>query len=61
MEKLLSRSADNAEQPLVNYLLAAEAAQQRSDNLRANQYLERASELAGVISYRWISPVPVFC
>ncbi|HCE8948219.1 TPA: protoheme IX biogenesis protein HemY [Morganella morganii] len=47
VEKLLSRSADNAEQPLVNYLLAAEAAQQRSDNLRANQYLERASELAG--------------
>lgn len=47
VEKLLSRSADNAEQPLVNYLLAAEAAQQRNDNIRANQYLERAAELAG--------------
>ena len=35
------------EQPVVNYLLAAEAAQQRGDEARANQHLERAAELAG--------------
>ena len=46
VEKLLSRNADHAEQPVVNYLLAAEAAQQRGDETRANQHLERASELA---------------
>ncbi|WP_158781961.1 protoheme IX biogenesis protein HemY [Pantoea sp. BAV 3049] len=46
-EKLLSRNADHAEQPVVNYLLATEAAQQRGDEIRANQHLERATELAG--------------
>lgn len=46
VEKLLSRNADHAEQPVVNYLLAAEAAQQRGDETRANQHLERAAELA---------------
>ncbi|YCH30333.1 protoheme IX biogenesis protein HemY [Erwinia sp. D4-22] len=46
VEKLLSRNADHAEQPVVNYLLAAEAAQQRGDEMRANQHLERAAELA---------------
>ncbi|RWR02763.1 protoheme IX biogenesis protein [[Pantoea] beijingensis] len=46
VEKLLSRNADHAEQPVVNYLLAAEAAQQRGDEIRANQHLGRASELA---------------
>ncbi|MTD29263.1 protoheme IX biogenesis protein HemY [Erwinia sorbitola] len=45
VEKLLSRNADHAEQPVVNYLLAAEAAQQRGDEIRANQHLERASEI----------------
>lgn len=30
----------------MNYLLAAEAAQQRGDEARANQHLERATELA---------------
>ena len=45
VEKLLSRNADHAEQPMVNYLLAAEAAQQRGDESRANQHLERATEL----------------
>lgn len=47
VEKLLSRNADHAEQPVANYLLAAEAAQQRGDEIRANQHLERAAELAG--------------
>jgi len=45
VEKLLSRNADHAEQPMVNYLLAAEAAQQRGDDARANQHLERATDL----------------
>jgi len=42
----MSKNADHAEQPLVNYLLAAEAAQQRGDEMRANQHLQRAAELA---------------
>lgn len=46
MEKLLARNADHADQPVVNYLLAAEAAQQRGDDFRTNQYLERAAEIA---------------
>lgn len=46
VEKLMSKNADHAEQPVVNYLLAAEAAQQRGDEARANQHLERASELS---------------
>ncbi|WP_312240915.1 protoheme IX biogenesis protein HemY [Pantoea sp.] len=46
VEKLLSKNADHAEQPVANYLLAAEAAQQRGDEIRANQHLERAAELS---------------
>ncbi|VYU54163.1 protoheme IX biogenesis protein HemY [Metakosakonia massiliensis] len=46
VEKLMAKNADHAEQPVVNYLLAAEAAQQRGDEARANQHLERAAELA---------------
>lgn len=46
VEKLMSRNADHADQPVVNYLLAAEAAQQRGDEFRTNQYLERAAEIA---------------
>ncbi|EHD19729.1 MULTISPECIES: protoheme IX biogenesis protein HemY [Brenneria] len=46
VEKLLTRNADHAEQPVVNYLLAAEAAQQRGDDFRTKQYLERAAEIA---------------
>jgi HemY protein len=46
VEKLMAKNADHAEQPVVNYLLAAEAAQQRGDEIRANQHLERAAELA---------------
>ncbi len=46
VEKLLTRNAAHAEQPMVNYLLAAEAAQQRGDEFRINQYLERAAEVA---------------
>ncbi|WON77104.1 protoheme IX biogenesis protein HemY [Serratia sp. UGAL515B_01] len=46
VEKLLTRNAEHAEQPVVNYLLAAEAAQQRGDDFRTKQYLERAAEAA---------------
>ncbi len=46
VEKLMSKNADHAEHPMVNYLLAAEAAQQRGDETRANQHLERAAELS---------------
>ncbi|WP_213993008.1 protoheme IX biogenesis protein HemY [Sodalis sp. dw_96] len=46
VEKLMTRNADHADQPVVNYLLAAEAAQQRGDDIRANQHLERAMEAA---------------
>lgn len=46
VEKLLTRNADHAEQPVVNYLLAAEAAQQNGDTQKINDYLTRAAELA---------------
>ncbi|MSE19660.1 protoheme IX biogenesis protein HemY, partial [Pantoea agglomerans] len=35
VEKLLSKDADHADVPVANYLLAAEAAQQRGDEIRA--------------------------
>lgn len=46
VEKLLAKDADHADVPVANYLLAAEAAQQRGDEIRANQHLERAAELS---------------
>lgn len=46
VEKLLTSNADHAEQPVVNYLLAAEAAQQNGDTKHINAYLSRAAELA---------------
>lgn len=46
VEKLLTKNAQHADQPVVNYLLAAEAAQQRGDDFRTNQYLECAAEAA---------------
>ncbi|WP_277754516.1 heme biosynthesis HemY N-terminal domain-containing protein, partial [Rosenbergiella collisarenosi] len=45
VEKLMTKNADHSDTPVANYLLAAEAAQQRGDEIRANQHLERASEL----------------
>lgn len=53
VEKLLAKNADHAEQPVVNYLLAAEAAQQRGDDARASQHLARAAELSNA------DPIPV--
>ncbi|MDX7989025.1 protoheme IX biogenesis protein HemY [Xenorhabdus sp. 12] len=46
VERLITRNIDHAESPVVNYLLAAEAAQQRGDYLRTNQYIEQAAEVA---------------
>lgn len=46
-QQLFSRSAPNSSQPVVNYLLAAEAAQRRKDILAVNEYLEQATLLAG--------------
>lgn len=46
VEKLMTKNADYSDTPVANYLLAAEAAQQRGDEIRANQHLERASELS---------------
>ncbi|MBT0721933.1 protoheme IX biogenesis protein HemY [Tatumella sp. TA1] len=45
VEKLMANHADHSDTPVANYLLAAEAAQQRGDEIRANQHLERAAEL----------------
>ena len=47
VEKLMSKHADFSQQPVINYLLAAEAAQQRGDEYRTHQYLDRAAEAAG--------------
>lgn len=56
VEKLMTRNADHAEQPVVNYLLAAEAAQQRGDDFRTNQYLSAPPKRPTPISCRWTSP-----
>nr|WP_314267496.1 protoheme IX biogenesis protein HemY [uncultured Moellerella sp.] len=47
VEKLMSKHADYAQLPVINYLLAAEAAQQRGDEHRTYQYLDKAAEVAG--------------
>ncbi|MGL5954729.1 MAG: protoheme IX biogenesis protein HemY [Providencia rustigianii] len=47
VEKLMSKHADYSQQPVINYLMAAEAAQQRGDSYRTHQYLDRAAEAAG--------------
>ncbi len=55
----MAKNADHAEQPVVNYLLAAEAAQQRGDEARANQHLERAAQGLAMTPFRMKSPVYV--
>ncbi|MGL4860965.1 MAG: heme biosynthesis HemY N-terminal domain-containing protein [Enterobacteriaceae bacterium] len=44
-EKLLTRNAPYAEQPVVNYLLAAEAAKNSGAMERSEHYLQQASQL----------------
>lgn len=46
-EKLFSKNAKHADEPVLNLLKAAEAAQQRGDDLSANKYLMEAGDLAG--------------
>lgn len=46
-EKLFSLAASKTEQPMINHLLAAEAAQRRNNIQSANNYLEQANLSSG--------------
>lgn len=46
-EKLIGRNAKHSAEPILNFIKAAEAAQQRGDDFNANRYLIQATELAG--------------
>ncbi|MGC7559893.1 heme biosynthesis HemY N-terminal domain-containing protein [Pasteurella sp. PK-2025] len=46
-EKLIGKNAKHSEEPVLNFIKAAEAAQQRGDDFNANRYLIEATELAG--------------
>ncbi|HDL5282708.1 TPA: heme biosynthesis protein HemY, partial [Mannheimia haemolytica] len=46
-EKLFSKNAKHADEPVLNLIKAAEAAQQNGDDLAANKYLIKATEIAG--------------
>ncbi|MBF0752600.1 MULTISPECIES: heme biosynthesis protein HemY [unclassified Pasteurella] len=46
-EKLIGKNAKHSEEPILNLIKAAEAAQQRGDEFSANRYLIEATELAG--------------
>ncbi|NBI12469.1 heme biosynthesis protein HemY [[Haemophilus] felis] len=46
-EKLIGKNAKHSEEPVLNFIKAAEAAQQRGDDFSANRYLSEATELAG--------------
>lgn len=46
-EKLISKNAKHSDEPVLNFIKAAEAAQQRGDELNANQYLMEAANIAG--------------
>ncbi|MDD0823681.1 heme biosynthesis HemY N-terminal domain-containing protein [Mannheimia sp. AT1] len=46
-EKLFSKNAKHADEPILNLIKAAEAAQQKGDDLAANKYLIKAAEIAG--------------
>ena len=43
-EKLMIKGASNSDTPLLNYLSAAKAAQARGDDVRRDQYLQKAQE-----------------
>ena len=47
-EKLFSKNAKYADEPVLNLIKAAEAAQQRGDDFEANRYLIEASKLGGM-------------
>ena len=46
-EKLIGKNAKHSDKPILNFIKAAEAAQQRGDEFAANKYLMDATELAG--------------
>lgn len=46
-EKLIGKNARHSDEPILNFIKAAEAAQQRGDEFAANKYLMDATELAG--------------
>ncbi|MBV7388854.1 heme biosynthesis protein HemY [Pasteurellaceae bacterium TAE3-ERU1] len=46
-EKLIAKNAKHAPEPVLNFIKAAEAAQQKGDDLNANHYLMEATKLAG--------------
>ncbi|WP_439287373.1 heme biosynthesis HemY N-terminal domain-containing protein [Lonepinella sp. BR2357] len=46
-EKLIGKNAKHSDEPILNFIKAAEAAQQRGDDFNANKYLMEATELAG--------------
>lgn len=46
-EKLIGKNAKHSDEPILNFIKAAEAAQQRGDEFSANRYLIKATELAG--------------
>lgn len=46
-EKLISKNARHSDEPVLNFIKAAEAAQQRGDDLAANKHLIEAAKLAG--------------
>lgn len=46
-EKLIGKNAKHADEPVLNFIKAAEAAQQKGDDLSANQYLLEAVKIAG--------------
>ncbi|MDY4593472.1 MAG: heme biosynthesis protein HemY [[Pasteurella] aerogenes] len=49
-EKLIGKNAKHSDEPVLNFIKAAEAAQQRGDEFSANRYLIEATELAGTDS-----------
>lgn len=46
-EKLISKNAKYSDEPVLNFIKAAEAAQQRGDEMNANKYLIEAAKIAG--------------
>lgn len=46
-EKLISKNAKHSDEPVLNFIKAAEAAQQRGDELSANKHLMEAAKIAG--------------
>ena len=59
VEKLMSKNADHAEQPVVNYLLAAEAAQQRSPAFVCNWRAMKTMPHVTALTVCWKLPLVI--